>query len=230
MSRTLTPDEEFTDKVGRVISLSFDPNRDDKFDAMIMETANNYQKKHGVSFAKALKVVVNTMDIFSCSKSGRVKIDNDVYLHQLMASRRLSRHIGQMADFSNASSDMLKAFAASDLKAFELARQEVAKKGKTFDALQTKNTKGKSVFDIDKNLLERARNAITAIVENMDIIILGANSRTLDEAFITLRKDKALSAAVESRIGVSVPLIEKAIDCGIINKSLLSINESFITC
>lgn len=72
MSRTLTP--HTVGKIGRVVSLSFDPNRDDKFDAMLIETAQNYMKNKGIADLKtALADVLRTVDIFNVSPTALLK-------------------------------------------------------------------------------------------------------------------------------------------------------------
>jgi hypothetical protein len=52
MSRALTSNS--TDKVARIFSLSFDPNRDDKLDTMVFQAAlNQVEKKVRVTFVKS---------------------------------------------------------------------------------------------------------------------------------------------------------------------------------
>ena len=92
ISRALTPDE--AGKVGRIVSLSFDPNRDDKFDALLIETALNYKRGRGIKSAKdAMRDVLRTVDIFRCTADGSIKLDGDDYLEQ--AIERKSVKIGR---------------------------------------------------------------------------------------------------------------------------------------
>jgi hypothetical protein len=73
MSRTLTPHD--LTKVGRIFSLSFDPNRDDKFDAMILETAQNYRaRSESKSLSESMAEVLKTVDIYRCYADGAIKI------------------------------------------------------------------------------------------------------------------------------------------------------------
>lgn len=225
MSRGLTPAD--ADKVCHVFSLSFDPNRDDKFDRMIMTTADNYARKHGLSMSQALDVVLKTVDILSCQPDGAVKMHQDEYLAQLMQNNRLGRVIGRICNFDGVSASMIEAFAAADLKAFRAAQQAVAQKGKT-RLVSLKKNRGKAPKDISASMLQKARETVVAIAENLDVIIYGTNAKTLDEAFKNMSKDLKLEHGVEKNLGISVGLVREAIDCGMINKNLLSVMERML--
>jgi len=87
------------DKVARIFSLSFDPNRDDKFDSMILETSMNYKKRHNVSLHEAATVVLKTCDIFTCQPDGSVKMLKDDYLQKIIVSGSLGRIVGKTTNF-----------------------------------------------------------------------------------------------------------------------------------
>jgi hypothetical protein len=225
MSRGLTPHN--ADKVCSVFSLSFDPNRDDKFDRIIMTAADNYARKHNVRMSDALDMVLRTVDVLKCLPNGAVPMVRDEYLGQLMQGNRLARTIGRICNFEHASADMIAAFAASDLKAFREAKQAVAQKGKTrLVSLKRKN--GAKPKDIDANLLQRAREAIVNITEHLDVILWGTKAKTLDEAFVNMSKDLKLEHDIEKKLNISVGLVKEAIECGLINKNLLSLMESML--
>lgn len=223
MSRGLTPYNP--DKVCNVFSLSFDPNRDDKFDRMIMTTADNYAKNHNTNISNALDIVLQTVDILSCQPNGAIKMNADEYTEQLIVNNRLSRTIGRACSFDGISRDMIEAFAAADLKAFRVAKKKAAQKGKT-RMVARKSARGAKPKDINASLLHKARETVVAIVENLDVIIYGTNSKSLDEAFKNMSKNLKLEHGIEDSLGISVGLIKEAIDCGMINKNLLSLMES----
>jgi hypothetical protein len=89
----------------------FDPNRDDKFDTMMIATAQNYAKRKSVEVDEALRRVINTVDIFACSEDGRVTIDHDTYLQQILERNSLSRMVGKQADMSDLSFDEIALLA-----------------------------------------------------------------------------------------------------------------------
>jgi hypothetical protein len=130
MSRTLTPHK--AGKIGRVVSLSFDPNRDDKFDAMMIETAQNYKRNHNIPDLKqALADVLRTVDIFKCQPNGAVKIEIDEYLEQALSRKSIDRVIGKIAPVSELTPEEIHALASGNVEVFRSARKEAASRGKT---------------------------------------------------------------------------------------------------
>jgi len=136
ISRALTPKDH--GKIGRIISLSFDSNRDDKFDALILETALNYKKTHQLDSAKdALRQVLRTVDIFRCSEDGAVKFEIDDYLKDAIERNSLSRVIGKTCDLTVLSREQLIALAQGKIDVFRASHREVTDHGKTRDSKLT---------------------------------------------------------------------------------------------
>ena len=104
MSRTLTPGD--MDKVGRIFSLSFDPNRDDKFDAMVVETALNHKKRNAAkSLQEAMRDVLRTIDIFKCTQDGSIKVEVDEYLALALERKGISRVLGKIVNINLLTAD-----------------------------------------------------------------------------------------------------------------------------
>ena len=112
ISRALTPSQ--ADKIGRIFSLSFDPNRDDKFDTMMLAAAQNYARRKNLEIDEALRRVINTIDIFACSEDGRVEINSDTYLQQILERKSLSRMIGKQAEVGLLSMDEIMLYAGGN--------------------------------------------------------------------------------------------------------------------
>lgn len=174
MSRTLTPGE--IDKVGKIFSLSFDPNRDDKFDSMIVETALNYKSRSKVkSLRDSMREVLSTIDIFSCTPQRAIKIDIDTYLESALARKGISRVLGKIINLSDLPVDTVAALAAGNSDYFKAAKKNTVEKGKTKEA----NHRGepKELSPKEKCLIAKARETIVTIVENIDIIMLSSDSK-----------------------------------------------------
>jgi hypothetical protein len=127
ISRALTPSQ--VGKIGRIFSLSFDPNRDDKFDTMMIAAAQNYAKRKGVDVDEALRRVISTVDIFACGKDGSVRIEIDNYLQQILDRNSLSRMVGKQADLNELSTDEIQLLALGNASYSKLAKVEAAAKG-----------------------------------------------------------------------------------------------------
>jgi len=205
MSRTLTPNG--LGKIGNIFSLSFDPNRDDKFDAMIVETALNHkQRSAGKSLQEAMRDVLRTIDIFRCTTDGAIKIDVDTFIAASMARKGISRVLGKIVDMSMLSHSAILALANGKDDYFRNADQEVTMHGLTREAGHTESSGEKRDLSIEKEIAE-ARKVITSIIENLDIIILGTNTRILVDAMAAVENDPKMSQCVEEEFGVSVQTI-----------------------
>lgn len=221
MSRTLTPHTK--NKIGRVISLSFDPNRDDKFDAMLIETAQNYKRNHGIANLKdALRDVLRTVDIFRCQENGAVKIEVDEYLEEALTRNSINRVIGKIAPINELSKDVIAALIQGNVEVFRAARQESTARGKTrLNAV--KKSKGKDHTDASEKELARAREMIVTIAQNIDIIrYYGGN--TIEEAFKIMDEEGSeIQADVTRQFGVDYALIKELVLTNFINRDLLDL-------
>ena len=219
MSRTLTPKD--LDKVGRIVSLSFDPNRDDKFDALILTTALNYQKNKGIKSSKhAFRAVLDTIDIFSCQPRGSVKIDPDTYLESLLARKSVSRVAGKIADIFLLSDDEIKALAKGNAEYLRSAGVEGAEKGKTSPIKSPKKAKGKGQTNRKPTdaAIQKAREVIVTIIENLDIIVYGAkNATTIEEALAEIEQDAGGMEFIKEEFGVDLFIIKGLFKRGVIN-------------
>ena len=220
MSRTLTP--HTVGKIGRVVSLSFDPNRDDKFDAMLIETAQNYMKNKGIADLKtALADVLRTVDIFKCQPDGAVKVEVDTYLEQALARKSIDRVIGKVAPVNDLDPTVIQALSTGNIELYRAAMQAVAQKGKTKNALKTKGRLANTMSD--EKALALAREMIATIAQNSDIILYyGGN--TFEEAFALMDSEgEEIQTEVTEQFGVDYELIKELILTNFINRDLLDL-------
>jgi hypothetical protein len=221
MSRTLTPHK--VGKVGRVVSLSFDPNRDDKFDAMMIETAQNYKKNHGIKDLKqALRDVLRTVDIFKCQADGAVKIEVDEYLEQALARKSIDRVIGKIAPVNELTAAEVSALASGNVDVFRAARKEAAARGKTRLNVVKKKS-GANKTDASEKELKLAREMIVTISQNIDIIKFYGGS-TIEEAFALMDADgTGIQDDVTEQFGVPYTMVKELVLSNFINRDLLDL-------
>jgi len=224
MSRTLTPHK--VGKVGRVVSLSFDPNRDDKFDAMMIETAQNYKKNHGIKDLKqALRDVLRTVDIFKCQADGAVKIEVDEYLEQALSRKSIDRVIGKIAPVNELTAAEVSALASGNVDVFRSARKEAAARGKTRLNVVKKKS-GANKTDASEKELKLAREMIVTISQNIDIIRYYGGS-TIEEAFAIMDAEgSGIQDDVTEQFGVDYNLIKELVLTNFINRDLLDLKFS----
>ena len=217
--RGCTPDDEH--KHARVFSLSFDPNRDDKFDAMVMEAAIKV-KKTGESIISSIRTVLRSMDIFQCTDNGAVKFDESSFIKEAMARNGLSRAMGKISDVHSLPYDVALAFAEGNIDVKRASQQMAAAKGKTYLEKRESGAPGIKRNDSHEKMMAKARQMITTIIENADILVWGTGHTTVSEALCQVEKE-GIEDVVTDRMGVEYSLIRFAFDEGIIKQDWVDI-------
>ena len=129
-----------------------------------------------------------------------------------------------MADIGQLSVAELTALAEGNANAFKAAKEESAQRGKTkLSNNRASGTKNTSDEMATAKLIAKAREVITAVVENMDIIVYGAGTTVLADAFDAIEKDPQKTKAVEQEFGLDFSLIRELFDRNIINSDLIEL-------
>jgi hypothetical protein len=91
MSRPLTAGPN--KKIGHIISLSIDGNRDEKIAPIILETANKIADRENIDSVNAIRRVMKTMPIFQMQPDGYLyELEPDTYAREVFASSN-SHHL-----------------------------------------------------------------------------------------------------------------------------------------
>ncbi len=222
ISRGLTPNH--IGKTGRIVSLSFDPRRDDKLDSLILQTAVNYKKSHNLPTTNdALALILKTVDIFNCTENGAVKVAVDEYLEEIVTLNRRMRVVGKVAEVEKINDNLRECLLQSNFNRYVPKTDEVAQKGK---AMQKKEKKGSKKHD-KKRKTEDAelREKIIALCENLDVVVLGTNSKNMAEAVVTIEKSTEYITIFETKVGMPFTAFKELLSCGAINLDLIELGK-----
>lgn len=219
LSRALTPFD--SGKIGRIVSLSFDPNRDDKFDDILLQTTVNLAENKNISINEAVKTVLRTISLKYCTEDGAQLFDKDVYLDQLIENNRLDRVIGRVADLSTLSKDQLRSIAEGKVDHKTLSKTNKTDSGKTHKKNESSASKGKREENEERKLILEARKVITTIAENIDIL-MAVGGETIDEMLSILDDHHEYYEEVHSLFDMKYDTLKNIIN-GVINKNLLEL-------
>jgi hypothetical protein len=222
ISRALTPSDQY--KIGRIFSLSFDPNRDDKFDTMMIAAAQNYSKRKGVDVDESLRRVITTIDIFACSEDGRIPIDHDTYLQQILERNSLGRMVGKQADIEELSIEEVRLLATGNANYSKLSKTDKADKGKT--GAEKSSSKKHSMSNEDLKLLDKARKVLATIVEHLPYLVIMTKSESVRDSLIKCTEDDDFKEYVTQEFGVTPDSILNFFDRGVLNYDLASLQKS----
>lgn len=227
MSRALTPWRYDLNKIARIVSLSFDANRDDKFDAIVLEAAKNYTNNPTNSttdISEALAMVLRTLDIFKCGVDGAEQLSRDAYLADILTRNSIDRVIGKVAHIEELSEIELQAIAEGNANLLRLEEQNRAPKGKTRATPRARG--GAAPKDMTQKqyekLVMKVREVLATIAQNIDIIRYQGGD-TLEEAFEIIDSDEDLHEAIEDNFGLPYDMIRILFERGILNADLLNL-------
>jgi hypothetical protein len=222
ISRALTPSD--VNKVGRIFSLSFDPNRDDKFDTMLIAAAQNYAKRKNIEVDEALRRVISTIDIFGCSENGRIDIEHDTYLQQILDRNSLSRMVGKQANIDELSYDEIVLVAQGNASYSTLNKIAKADKGKIGE--KKTSAKRNTMSKEDLKLFDKARKVLTTIVEHLPYLAIMTKSDSIRASLVKCTEVPDYFEYVTQEFGVTPNTILEFFDRGVLNYDLASLQKS----
>jgi hypothetical protein len=199
IARALTTDNENDSKTGLIFSLSFDPNRDDKFDTYILETAKNVCNRKGGSIVDNVRLVHNAMDFFSCSNDGVVKIKPDDFVDNAIKRRSIGRVFATKTPINEIPWEVKLLLAAGNRN---YLRSEIKDK---IDTKISKTELKKIVNSLTKpkkdDLDKKVKEMICSLIEHSHLILgagitLGANN--IIDCFNKFESDKDSKEIIQS--------------------------------
>ena len=217
MSRALTSNNP--NKVARIFSLSFDPNRDDKLDTMVFQAALNQVEKKGKSdIREELKRVYNSIDIFSCNDKGEaVKLEVDEYVKQALEKKGISRVMGKKSDLTLLTKTQIQALLNGNVDYLRNEIKERAEMGKTKDSKPKVSDRPKTEKP-SENDVEKVREVVISIIEHSDVIMLASKNKgakNITEALEVFEENKWIPI-LEDEFGVKYEVVKYLFTMGII--------------
>ena len=225
MSRALTPND--TDKVGKIFSLSFDSNRDDKFDTLLVQTALNLLKgkKTQTDINEQLRRILSSIDIFSCTEAGSIKIDIDTFVESALSRKTISRVMGMKTDINGIPMEVVTALANGNIDYIKNESRENAKTGKTKETTPTNKRKQSDLKPMEVKNLQKVREMLTTIYEHSDILMRSAKTlgaTNIRQAF-KMFESKNWQSIISSEFGVDFNVIKYLFESGRINENWVNI-------
>jgi hypothetical protein len=225
MSRTLTPD--VLGKIGKIFSLSFDSNRDDKFDGFLLNAAINRTKANPTEtdVKEELKKVLPSIDFFSCSNSETIKINVDSFVQGALSRGSISRAMGSATNLVGMSDEEINALANGNINYVRNAKKEVALTGKTKESKEKQSNGIKQKTPQQLKDWQKVREMMTTIYEHSDILIRSSKpfgATNIKEAFGVFEMKK-WQPIITSEFGVSYDIIKHLFESGRINENYVNI-------
>lgn len=222
MARALTSGQE--EKIANIISLSFDPNRDDKFVEMFMETAKSKKQKNPniKSLNQAMNEIIPLVSMYVFGEDGnRVVINKSEYMRKFFDDKEVVKKIiGRTSDLF-ALSDEWK-LEVSGGPQYQQDKTEKVEKGKAKDSKpresnSTISTRKKATIDI------LCRRAIIKAFDNLTDLLYYTGKKTLGEAIEACRNNKNAKEGILLSFGLRFEVIEELYRVNIFNNDIASL-------
>jgi hypothetical protein len=227
MSRCLTRGQDLN-KVGRIVSVSLDPTRDDKLDAAIVETAVKVAERTDLeNFNEAVRAVLRSLNIFTLDANGdKVRVEVDEYAARILNSKTLSRVIGKTANYDGLWDDptLIQHLTNMSGEASVLGKSEIGNsKGEKWAEKKEKKESGERSANSEKKLLELLIAKIDFLAVNAHFVSAIANTTGFVDAVEKIKTDAALSQSFFQEFQIDVRAVATMVEKGILNGHLLDL-------
>ena len=230
MSRCLTSGA--AEKVGHIVSLSIDGNREDKVTGFALETAMKHAKLEEISLEDALRKVRRTIPVFDLDDNGDcVELREDAYLNRAMSITAASRLV--------VNTHAVFELSDEDLDRVTSILQNVGRQG---DRLGNKETP----FDVGNRFVEgspRGENESTKrsdrdklreeIQEKLKVLqdrqvylvyfLPDLSSITIEAVLVGAESDMDSCFEFKNVMGISVDEFREFLDLGLINREMIEV-------
>lgn len=219
MSRALTAGD--SSKIGHIISMSIDGNRDDKVTPMILDAAKEVADREGVDIVTGLRKVMKSLHIFQMGSDGyNFQLEPDDYCKEIFSSSNSHQLITSRADFysENDGYEILMN-CTNVIKKLEKNKVDPAfELGKTFLTKKDMNPSTRS-----KDEIAEMRKTLRNIVDRIDYCVrqISKVERKINYAkFISIIEQKKYVSEI---IGIDSSELQTLVNDNYICKDLFSI-------
>lgn len=218
MSRALTAGND--SKVGHIISLSIDGNRDDKVAPMIFDAAKQVAEHEDIDIVTALKKVMKSTPIFQMGEDGyNVELNPDDYAREIFSSSS-SHRIMMNNDRLMYDGCLDEIDFDTTEKQEQLKAENNFKKGKTF--LESAKKSGSGESREEQTIINQRRNKLKQITDRTAYCVKEIRKHKKDMNLDTFVQLVETNTFVSKSIGVTPQEFRLLIEQKYIDHSLLS--------
>ena len=221
MARALTSGQE--EKIANIISLSFDPNRDDKFIEMFMESAQSIKKTNPniKSLNQAMNEIIPVVSMYVFGEDGnRVVINKSEYMDKIIADKGIEKIFARTADLSVLTYE--QKLEISGGTQYQQDKTDKVEKGKAKDS---KPRESNSTISTRKqvNIDLLCRRTILNAFNNLTDLLYYTGKTTLDEALPACKNDMDARKGILKTFGLRFEILEVLYKTNIFNNDKASL-------
>jgi len=226
VSRCLTPGETFdgeTKKSGHIFEMSFDGNRHENIENLLVNEAMQVHKDEGIDFASAMTFVLSTINCFNVRFGTAVKVD-EADMFERISDQNLLLGIANVTVDVNGILDLLPRLrdikiTKSQPKASKLAIDTAINTIREGDEKETKQS-DKEQKDLQK-LIDQVINELN--MSATSICFLAKAGETYRECIEIISQNETKASEFKDLFDVEPELVIELLDKGVLNEPMLDV-------
>lgn len=226
VSRCLTPGKNYVGEqknYGHILDLSFDPNRSENVERLLVDEIIQVSKSENIDFTKATSFVLSSIDCFKVRYGTAVEVTEEEMFTILGDNESLLRVADVTVDL-NSALDILE-----DLANVKAAGKQDKNAREAINSAKNKIREGKNserqLADEEKKQLEKIINdAIRALnMSATSVFNLAGVGNSYRECIDAISEDLEDSQEFEELIGVSTDVVKLILDRELLNEPILDV-------
>jgi hypothetical protein len=226
VSRCLTPGKTYSGEKklhGHILDLSFDPNRNENIERLLVDEAIMVQKSEDTDFPTAITYILSSIDCFKVKYGTAVEVDEEDMFDLLGDNENLLRVADVTVDVE-AAMDLI-----DDLANVKAAGKQDKKTREAVNSAKNKIREGeqnsRTPTDAEKRELEKIiNNAVRALnMSATSVFNLAGNGNTYRDCIATISSDTEDAQEFEELFGVSTDVVEIILGREMLNEPILDV-------
>jgi len=226
VSRCLTPGKTYAGEqkvYGYILDLSFDPNRSENIERLLVDEIIMVQKSEGTDFSTATTFVLSSIDCFKVKYGTAVEVTEEDMFELLGDNENLLRVADVTVDVE-AAMDIIEDLAniTATGKSNKKSRDAVNTAKNT---IREGETKGRTPTDSEKRELEKIiNNAVRALnMSATSVYILAEGGNSYRECIKRIANNATDASEFEELFGVTTDVVEIILDRELLNEPILDV-------
>lgn len=226
VSRCLTPGKTYsgeTKKYGHILDLSFDPNRSENIERILVDEIIQVGKSEKIDFPAATTFVLSSIDCFRVRYGTAVEV-NEAAMFDILGNNENLLRVADVTVDVDSVLDMIE-----DLANVKAGGKKDKNTREAINKAKNKITEGKNSQDRninkDKRDLEKIINdAVRSLnMSATSVFLLSGGGNTYRECVEMVSENEEYAAEFEELFGVTTSTVEKILDRNLLNEPVLDV-------
>lgn len=224
VSRCLTPGKKYDGdekEHGHIFDLSFDPNRSENIEKLVIEEAILLSKAEDINFPSALRFILSSIDVFNVRYGTAIEVTEDD-LYDLLDDNDTLLRVADVTVEQSLLIDLVDQMNKIDNSSSSLLKEAINAKNRVIEkALSKNNKKTSAVRDLERllnQMVESVNKSATSIYH-----LVSKKGGSYRECLSILSENENLSEEFENIFGIHPSVVHLMLNRNALNEPILDI-------